>query len=103
MGKHRAISHSLQARTVIGGVLASGALLVVGAPAGVALAAPPPAPSPFHLHSPAVQARETAIKVKIVTAVKNSKLGQKVFADIAKRDPAALPKINAAITHWVSH
>jgi len=38
MAKHRAISeHSLQARTVIGSVVASGALLV-GAPAGVALA-----------------------------------------------------------------
>jgi hypothetical protein len=38
MAKHRAISErSLQARTVIGGVVASGALLV-GAPAGVALA-----------------------------------------------------------------
>ena len=40
MAKHRAISqHSLQARTVIGGVVASGALLV-GAPAGMALASP---------------------------------------------------------------
>ena len=40
MAKHRAISqHSLQARTVIGGVVASGALLVA-APAGMALAGP---------------------------------------------------------------
>ncbi len=40
MGKHRTISeHSLRSRTVIGGVIASGALLV-GAPAGMALATP---------------------------------------------------------------
>jgi hypothetical protein len=38
MAKHRQIpQHSLHARTVMGGVLASGALLV-GAPAGMALA-----------------------------------------------------------------
>ena len=40
MGKHRTISeHSLRSRTVIGGVLVSGALLV-GAPAATALASP---------------------------------------------------------------
>jgi hypothetical protein len=110
MGKHRAISqHSLRGRTLIGGVLASGVLLA-GAPAATALAAPAsPSNHSFNIPggaktnsvtaNPAREARELASKVALVTALQNSKLGQKVFSELS---PAQKVKIGLAINKWLA-
>jgi hypothetical protein len=102
MAKHQAITgHSLRTRTLVGGVLVSGALLGVGAPAGIAAATP--STGPFHFHSPAVQARETAIKSRIVSDVFSSRVGSAYRAHLAAEHPATAAKVNSAITHWVTH
>ncbi len=76
MGKHRAISHSLRARTVIGGVLASGALLAVGAPAGTAFATPA---------NNQVVAHHQEIDKRIIGGIMNSGVGKAVQAHLNKQ------------------
>jgi hypothetical protein len=101
MSKHRTIGrHSFQARTLIGGVLVSGALLV-GAPAGMAAATP--SSGPFHFHSPAVQAKETAIKARIVQGVETSRVGSEYATHLATEHPATFAKVQNAISRWVTH
>ena len=72
MGKHRAVSHSLRARTVIGGVLASGALLAVGAPAGTALA------GPMQLQ------QHQELDKRIIAGIQNSHVGKAIQAHLTK-------------------
>jgi hypothetical protein len=102
MSKHQANrQHSLRARTLIGGAVISGALLGVGAPAGIAAATP--SSGPFHFDSPAVQARETAIKSRIVTGIETSRVGSAYLTHLATEHPVAAARLNAAIANWVTH
>ncbi len=77
MSKHHAISqHSLQARTVIGGVLAAGVLLA-SAPAGMALATKNPPPKPQ------LQTSESQeLDKRVLAAFGQTGVGKAVFAHL---------------------
>ncbi len=83
MAKHRAISeHSLKARTVIGGVVASGALLVV-APAGMALAdRHNPAPGGPTSQTAALKTQPQELDKRLLAAFGQTRLGQAVFTHL---------------------
>jgi hypothetical protein len=102
MAKHRTITgHSLRARTLIGGMVVSGALLGIGAP-GIA-AAGPTSSGPFHFHSPAVQQQESAIKLRIVQGIESSRVGSAYATHLATQHPATFAKVETAIGRWISH
>lgn len=99
MAIHRKTSpRSLRARTVIGGALVSGALMV-GAPAGMALATPSVAPHHTVTHSHNLNLGTVAGRTAFVTKVSSSKLGQAAFKIIDK-DPAVAAAVTKAITHY---
>jgi hypothetical protein len=72
----------------------------MGAPG---IAAATPSSGPFHFHSPAVQAKETAIKSRIVQDVFSSRVGSAYAAHLQSEHPVAAAKLNAAIHNWVTH
>jgi hypothetical protein len=101
MSQHRTMTrHSLRTRTLVGGVIVSGALLGVGAP-GIATATP--SSGPFHFWSPTVQAHETAIKSRIVTGIETSRVGSAYLSHLATDHPATLSRLQSAIQNWVTH
>ncbi len=100
MAKHRAISqHSLKGRTVIAGVLASGALMVA-APAAIALAAPTgpggggggfrPVPG-----GQRVMARTTPGDAAIGRILESSPVGQRLVGELRQT-----PEGQKVLTHF---
>jgi hypothetical protein len=81
-------------------MVVSGALLGIGAP-GIAAAGP--SSGPFNFHSPSDQAKETAIKSRIVQGIFSSRVGSEYATHLATEHPATFAKVSTAISRWVTH
>lgn len=91
MAKHRQIAqHSLRARTVVGGVVASGVLLG-GAPVALASA------GPMQLQPPCN--KECQHKLAFVTHVEQTPIGQHILGAI-QGTPLG-NHVQAAVTKWI--
>lgn len=108
MGKHQRVSeHSLRTRTVIGGALVSGAL-IIGAPAGMALAGPTTSSS-FGNKATAVSkngplstpAQRGAFVQNVQGALLKTEIGQKAFGAIAA-NPKLSEAVNTAIGKFIA-